>query len=42
MPPLGPDGELPLVRNASGVLEWKDVSHGDKVLDYFRSREEDA
>lgn len=35
------DGEYPIRRRADGLLEWIDPRHSERLLEYFRSREED-
>lgn len=34
-------GEYPIRRRADGLIEWIDPQHSERVLEYFRSREED-
>ena len=36
------DGEYPLRRRGDGLLEWLDPSMDERLLTYFRSREEDG
>lgn len=40
LPPLQ-DGDYPVVRGDDGLIRWRHEEHSERVLEYFRLREED-